>query len=98
VLRYGARYDELKKEVKTKGGDKALVFDTEADGNCLIYALARCFHKGYPLSLAIEHQLMLLLRSILSEHMRTHTWEHPYIAHPQTIDECIHSTATEGEW
>lgn len=98
VLKSGAVYDEWAKQVTTKAGDKAIVIDTLRDGNCMIYSLVRGFFGGYPLSKVIERELMLLLRRILSQEMKTHQWGHTQVAAPQTIEEAIASTATEGEW
>ena len=98
VLKSGTIYDELKHVVKTKSGDDAIIFDTPKDGNCLVTAMVRGFNSGFPLSPAIEDQAMLNMRELLSTYMRNHQWPHPWVASPQSIDECIISTATPGQW
>lgn len=86
------------KHVMTQAKDEALVVATPTDGNCLITALLRGLHGGQPLSTQQEHDGMLELRRILSEHIKQHNWPHPDVANPQTIDECVNDVATEGQW
>ena len=87
MLRDGLIFDAIKHEVKTKYGDNAYVFETSKDGNCLIISMMRGFTQGFPWSPSQEEQGMIELRTILAEVMRNHSWPHPYIASPQTIDE-----------
>jgi len=99
VLKSGVIFDSLTKQVSTKHGDQALVVATPKDGNCLPTAMLRgLVNNGYPLSPGIEQQAMSELRGILGDSIANHQWPHDLVAHPQTLEECIHDTRTNGRW
>jgi hypothetical protein len=86
------------KPVQTHAGDFALVVATPKDGNCLPTALLRGLHGGQPLSEGQERAGMLVLRRLLADNIKEHNWPHDKVAHPQTLEECVADTETDGRW
>jgi hypothetical protein len=92
-------FNERIKIVKTTAGDTAWVVEGPKDGNCLPTALLRgLVSGGAPLSARQEHDGQQALRDALALQIREHTWPHEQIAAPQTIEQCIHDTETDGRW